>query len=275
MRSALEQFLNASPWAGEQPETEGPLLLLGCERATLLRPAIARLYERKGLMKITCYGHACFAAQVANRTLLFDPFISGNSLAKHIELKRVQADYILVSHGHEDHIADAVSIAKRTGATIIANFEIAVWLGKQGCSKTHALNHGGACRFEFGRVKLVNAIHSSSLPDGAYGGNPGGFVIETGEGNFYYSGDTALHSDMKLIGETTDLNFAALCIGDNFTMGVQDAIRAADFLRCPRVLGLHYNTFPPIQISESAAVDQFKAANKDLYLLAPGESRVL
>jgi L-ascorbate metabolism protein UlaG (beta-lactamase superfamily) len=233
------------------------------------------MHGRKGLMKITCYGHACFAAQTANRTLLFDPFISGNSLAKHIDLNRVQADYILISHGHEDHIADAVSIAKRTGATVIANFEITLWLGRQGYSKTHALNHGGGYGFEFGRVKLVNAIHSSSLPDGAYGGNPGGFVVESKEGNFYYSGDTALTSDMKLIGETTDLNFAALCIGDNFTMGVQDAIRAADFLRCSRILGLHYNTFPPIQIDEAAAVGQFKAAKKELFLLAPGESREL
>jgi L-ascorbate metabolism protein UlaG (beta-lactamase superfamily) len=226
-------------------------------------------------MKITCYGHACFAVQVASRTLLFDPFISGNGLARHIDLKQVPADYILISHGHEDHIADAVAIARRTGAAIIANFEITVWLGKQGCTKTHPLNHGGGCQFEFGRVKLVNAIHSSSLPDGAYGGNPGGFVVETLEGNFYYSGDTALTLDMKLIGETTDLKFAALCIGDNFTMGVQDAIRAADFLRCPRILGLHYNTFSPIQIDESATVEQFKAAKKELYLLSPGESREL
>jgi L-ascorbate metabolism protein UlaG (beta-lactamase superfamily) len=223
-------------------------------------------------MKITCYGHACFAAQVAKRTLLFDPFISGNDLAKNTQVSQVPADYILISHGHADHMADAVDIAKRTGATIISNFELTVWFEKQGCPKTHPLNHGGGWRFDFGRVKFVNAIHSSSLPDGTYGGNPGGFVVESGDGNFYYSGDTALTLDMKLIGDATQLRFAALCLGDNFTMGVDDAIRAADFVRCQQILGLHYNTFPPIQIDEAAAVEKFKAAQKQLHLLRPGES---
>jgi L-ascorbate metabolism protein UlaG (beta-lactamase superfamily) len=223
-------------------------------------------------MKVTYYGHACFAAQVAGRTLLFDPFITGNELAKAIDINRVPADYILISHGHEDHVGDAVAIAKRTGATLITNFEIALWLGKQGLEKTHPLNHGGGCRFDFGRVKLVNAIHSSSLPDGAYGGNPGGFVVESEEGNFYYSGDTALTMDMKLIGDAAKLLFAALPIGDNFTMGVEDAIKAAELVRCKEVLGLHYNTFPPIQIDTKAAVERFKAGRRNLRLLEPGES---
>jgi L-ascorbate metabolism protein UlaG (beta-lactamase superfamily) len=121
-------------------------------------------------------------------------------------------------------------------------------------------------------VKLVNAIHSSGLPDGTYGGNPGGFVVESAEGNFYYSGDTALTMDMKLIGESTRLRFAALPIGDNFTMGVDDAIRAAEFVKCHDVLGLHYNTFPPIKIDETAAEEKFQAAGKNLHLLLPGES---
>lgn len=223
-------------------------------------------------MKVTYYGHACFAAQIGNRTLLFDPFISGNELAKAIDPKKVPADYILISHGHDDHMADAADIAKRTGALIISNFEITEWFGKMGLQKTHPLNHGGGYGFDFGRAKLVSAIHSSSLPDGAYGGNPAGFVIESEEGNFYYSGDTALTMDMKLIGESTELIFAALCIGDNFTMGISDAVKAADFVRCREVLGLHYNTFPPIQIDEQAAVQQFKAAHKNLHLLLPGES---
>jgi L-ascorbate metabolism protein UlaG (beta-lactamase superfamily) len=147
-----------------------------------------------------------------------------------------------------------------------------VWFGKQGLTKTHPLNHGGAWRFDFGRVKFVNAIHSSSLPDGTYGGNPGGFVVESNEGNFYYSGDTALTLDMKLIGESTPLKFAALCIGDNFTMGIDDAIRAAQYVRCIEVLGLHYDTFPPIQIDAAAAVEKFRTAHQNLHLLAPGES---
>ena len=191
-------------------------------------------------MRVTYYGHACFAAQVAGRTRLFDPFISENELAKGVNVQTIPADYILISHGHADHMADATAIARRTGATIISNYEITVWFGKA---------------FDFGRVQFVNAIHSSSLPDGTYGGNPGGFVVSSAEGNFYYSGDTALTLDMRLIGEATRLKFAALCIGDNFTMGVDDAIKAAEFVRCNEVLGLHYNTFPPIRIDTHAAVE--------------------
>ncbi len=223
-------------------------------------------------MKVTYYGHACFGVQVGNKDLLFDPFITGNSLARDINIKRIPADFILISHGHADHMADAADIAKHTGATIVSNYEITVWFGKQGIEKTHPLNHGGGYKFDFGRVKFVNALHSSSLPDGAYGGNPGGFVVETSEGNFYYSGDTALTMDMKLIGEGTKLKFAALCLGDNFTMGVEDALKAADFVRCNDVLGLHYNTFPVIQIDGQEAIEKFKAARKRLHLLLPGES---
>ena len=223
-------------------------------------------------MKVTYYGHSCFAAQVANKTLLFDPFITGNELAKAIDVDKVPADYILISHGHADHMADAAGIAKRTGATIVSNYEVTVWFGKQGLTRTHPLNHGGGWRFDFGRVKFVNAVHSSSLPDGTYGGNPGGFVVESDEGSFYYSGDTALTMDMKLIGESTPLRFAALCLGDNFTMGIDDAIKAAQYVRCNEVLGLHYNTFPPIQIDPPAAVERFDAAHQHLHLLLPGES---
>jgi L-ascorbate metabolism protein UlaG (beta-lactamase superfamily) len=224
-------------------------------------------------MKVTYYGHSCFAAQVGNRTLLFDPFITGNELAKGVDVKKLAADYILISHGHADHIGDAVEIARRTGATVVSNFEIIVWLGKQGVTEGHPLNHGGGHRFDFGRVKFVNAIHSSGLPDGTYGGNPGGFVVESDAGNFYYTGDSALTMDMRLIGETTKLKFAALCVGDNFTMGVEDAVKAAEFVRCDEILGLHYDTFPPIKIDHQAAVERFKAAGKNLRLLKPGESR--
>lgn len=223
-------------------------------------------------MKATYYGHACFAVTVGSRTLLFDPFVTPNDLARHIDIKAIPADYILISHGHADHMADAVAIARRTGATIVSNFEITVWLARHGAEKSHALNHGGGHDFDFGRVKFVNAIHSSSLPDGAYGGNPGGFVVETPKGGFYYSGDTALTLDMKLIGESSRLSFAALPIGDNFTMGVDDAIKAAEFVRCHRVLGLHYDTFAPIKIDQAVAREKFRAAGKQLVLLAPGDS---
>lgn len=223
-------------------------------------------------MQITYYGHSCFGARAGGKALLFDPFITGNELAKAIDLKKIPADYILISHGHADHMADAADIAKRTGATIISNYEVIVWFNKQGWEKTHPLNHGGGFNFDFGRAKFTNAIHSSSLPDGTYGGNPGGFVIETVDGNFYYSGDTALTMDMKLIGESTRLKFAALCIGDNFTMGVEDALKAADFVNCKEVLGLHYNTFPPIQIEEKLAIENFQRAGKNLRLLKIGET---
>ena len=224
-------------------------------------------------MKATYYGHSCFSVQVMNRTLLFDPFIRGNELAKAVNITAIPADYIFVSHAHVDHIADTAEIASRTGAMVVSSFELIEWLGKARLPRTHAMNHGGAWQFDFGRAKLVSAIHSSSLPDGSYGGNPGGFVIETAEGNFYYSGDTALTMDMKLIGESTRLKFAALCIGDNFTMGIDDAIKAADFVACNEVLGLHYDTFPPIRIDRKTAVQKFKDAGKTLHLLNIGASR--
>jgi len=224
-------------------------------------------------MKTTYYGHSCFAVQTGSRTLLFDPFISPNPLAKAIDVNQVRADYILLTHGHVDHIADAVGIAQLTGAQVIANFEVANWCLKQGVTKVHHMNHGGRARFDFGTVKLVNAIHSSSLPDGTFGGNPGGFVVESDEGNFYCSGDTALTLDMKLIGESTKLKFAALCVGDNFTMGPEDALKASDFVQCDQVLGLHFDTFPPIKIDHRAATDLFAARGKKLHLLSPGETR--
>jgi len=224
-------------------------------------------------MKLTYYGHSCFSVEASAKTLLFDPFISPNPLAQHINLAEVPADYILISHGHEDHLADALPLAQRTGATVVSNFEVCQWLARQGVTKTHAMNHGGGWKFDFGRVKYVAAIHSSGMPDGTYGGNPGGFVVESDEGNFYYSGDTALTMDMKLIGDATRLTFAALCIGDNFTMGVDDAIQAAEFIRCSEILGVHYDTFPPIVIERQAAIEKFKAARIRLHLLQPGETQ--
>jgi L-ascorbate metabolism protein UlaG (beta-lactamase superfamily) len=223
-------------------------------------------------MNITYYGHSCFGVEIKGKHLLFDPFISPNELAKHIDLHSIPADYILISHGHEDHIADAVSIAKRTGATVITNYEIAVWLGKQGVQNGHGMNIGGKVRFDFGNVKCVNAVHSSGLPDGSYGGNPMGFVIESSEGNFYYAGDTALTYDMRLIGEYRSIDFAFLPIGDNFTMGVDNAIICTEFINCDDIIGMHYDTFGPIKIDQAEAVRKFDWAGKKLTLLKIGET---
>ena len=195
-------------------------------------------------MNLTYFGHACFSVVVGGKTLLFDPFISPNPLASNIDIETVPADFILLSHGHCDHVADVMAIARRTSATVIAPFEVGSWFEKQGLTNVQSMNHGGAAAMEFGRVKLTSAIHSSSMPDGSYGGNPCGFVIESSDGNFYYSGDTALTYDMKLIAEQTQLRFAVFPIGDFFTMGIEDAVRAAEFVGVSRFVGVHYDTFP-------------------------------
>lgn len=223
-------------------------------------------------MKLTYYGHACFAVEIAGQTLLFDPFITPNPLAKEIDVEKLHADFILVSHGHGDHVADVIAIAQRTGAMVIAPYEVGSWFENKGVANVRAMNHGGASRIGFGRVKLTAAIHSSSMPDGSYGGNPCGFVVESAEGNFYYSGDTALTLDMKLVGEQTQLRFAVLPIGDFFTMGIDDAMRAAEFVGVDKIVGVHYDTFPPIKLDHEAAQTAARAAGKELLLLKIGDS---
>lgn len=223
-------------------------------------------------MKLTYYGHACFAVEAGGHTLLFDPFITPNPLAKKIDAGKIPVDFIFVSHGHVDHVADVIDIAKRTGATVIAPFEAGSWFENKGVENVQSMNHGGAAKTSFGRVKLTAAIHSSSMPDGSYGGNPCGFVVETDGGNFYYSGDTALTADMKLIGEQTELRFAVLPIGDFFTMGIEDAVRAAKLVGVTRIVGVHYDTFPPIKLDHAAALKVARAAGQELLLPQIGES---
>ena len=223
-------------------------------------------------MKLTYFGHACFSVEIAGQTLLFDPFITPNPLAKAIDLEGVAANFILVSHGHGDHVADVKAIAERTKATVIAPFEVGDWFEKQGVKNVQAMNHGGAAQTKFGRVKLTSAIHSSSMPDGSYGGNPCGFVIESSDGNFYYSGDTALTLDMKLIAEETQLRFAVFPIGDFYTMGIGDAMRAATFVGATKIVGVHYDTFPPIKLDRDAALRAAAGAGKTLLLPAIGET---
>ena len=224
-------------------------------------------------MKITYYGHSCFSVYTGGKILLFDPFISPNELARNINISDIKADYIFLSHGHEDHIADALSIAQRTGATIVSNYEVVLWFQSKGAKNCHPMNHGGKWKFDFGTVKYTAAAHSSVMPDGTYGGNPGGFVVESKEGNFYYSGDTALMMDMQLIPLMgVKLNVALLPIGDNFTMGIDDAIQASNFVQCNRVIGLHYDTFGFIKIDHEAAVKKFNEKGKELLLLKIGET---
>ena len=224
-------------------------------------------------MEFTFYGHACFGVNIGGEHILFDPFISPNEKAKAIDVSGIKADYILISHGHEDHVADVETIAKRTGAKLVSNFEIISWYASKGIENGHPMNHGGSWNFDFGSVKYVNAIHSSVMPDGAYGGNPGGFIVKSNEATFYYSGDTALHMDMKLIGEYEKLDFAVLPIGNNFTMGVDDALIASDFINCNKIIGVHYDTFGYIEINHEEAKKRFADKGKELILLEIGETK--
>lgn len=223
-------------------------------------------------MEITFYGQNTLALKIGDINVLVDPFITGNDLSKDkVDINDLKADYILLTHAHQDHILDAEAIAKNTGAVIVSNYEIANHYEDKGF-EVHPMNHGGSWDFEFGKVKYVNAIHTSSFPDGKYGGQPGGFVIEGEHKNIYIAGDTALTMDMKLIPLHTKLDIAVLPIGDNFTMGVDDAIIASDFIECDKIIGCHYDTFGYIEIDHEEAKKKFYEKGKDLMLLDIGES---
>jgi L-ascorbate metabolism protein UlaG (beta-lactamase superfamily) len=223
-------------------------------------------------MKLTYYGQSCFTVEVEGKYLLFDPFITPNELAKHIHINTVKADYILVSHGHSDHIADGISLANHTNATVIGSFEVINWFSSHGIEKTHPMNIGGQWNFDFGRVKCTSAIHSSAMPDGSYGGNPMGFLITANNKSFYYSGDTSLTMDMQLVQRWAKPDFAILPIGDNFTMGYEDAIIAAEMIQCKNIVGVHYDTFGFIKIDREKVKSSFANAGLKLFLPAIGES---
>ncbi len=222
-------------------------------------------------MKITYLGHATLHIETAGKNIIVDPFISANELAKDIDVNRLKADYILITHAHGDHILDVETIAKNTNAVIVSNAEIADYYAAKGYT-THPMNHGGSWDFDFGKLKYVNAIHSSSFPDGSNGGQPGGFVIQSEGKAIYIAGDTALTFDMKLIPMYTKLDLAVLPLGSNFTMDVADAFIASEFLEVNNVLGYHYDTFGYIKINHEEAINLFEIKGKKLNLLKIGSS---
>ncbi len=200
--------------------------------------------------ELTWLGHGSWFMQIGQTTVLLDPFLNDSPTAP-VKAEDVSADFILVSHGHYDHVADVVSIARRTGAQVIANFEITQWLAnKHGIENTLGMNLGGRVSLPFGTVKMTIAWHSSQLPDGADGGNPGGFLLTLADGTLYFACDTALFSDMRLIAGGVDL--AILPIGDLFTMGPVDALEAVKMIGPKRVIPNHYNTWPPIEQDAAA-----------------------
>jgi L-ascorbate metabolism protein UlaG (beta-lactamase superfamily) len=224
--------------------------------------------------KITWLGHGAFEVQTAGQTLLIDPFLTDNPSAS-TTAAAVSPDVILISHGHGDHVGDAVAIAKRTGALCIANYEIVHWLGKQEVTNTHPLQIGGQHEFDFGTVKLTIAHHGSMLPDGSYGGNPCGILLKLDDGTIYHAADTGLFSDMQLIGEE-EIDLAILPIGDNFTMGPDDALRAVKLIEPKRVLPEHYNTWPLIaQDAHAWAARVAAETSADPHVLQPGGSLTL
>jgi len=230
-------------------------------------------------MKLNYYGQSSFLLEVNGTKILFDPFISPNELAKDIDVEKIECDYILVSHGHQDHIADLITIAKRTNAKVVSSFEIVDWLAKQGVDNAHPMNLGGSWKFDFGKVKMVYAAHSNSLPDGTYAGTAAGFVIEIDGKVIYYAGDTALTQEMKLIGELFNIDYAFFPIGDNFTMGISDAIVASGFVKCKKVIAMHYDTFGYIKVDHQQAIKSFADSDIELSMLKisdqEGDSKIL
>ena len=229
-------------------------------------------------MKITAryLGHSCVEFDFDGTKVLLDPFVTYNPLASDTLLAELKPEYIFLSHGHEDHVADAVGIQQSSGATIVSIVELAGWVKKNGVAddKVMEFNFGGTLELPFGKVKMVYALHTSSTPDGAYAGVPCGFVFFVGDKKIYFAGDTALTLEMKLL-EDIGLDYAFLPIGGHYTMDMFDAVKAAQFIDCNQIIGVHYNTFPPISIDTEKAISVFAASGLELQLPAIGATLTL
>jgi L-ascorbate metabolism protein UlaG (beta-lactamase superfamily) len=219
-------------------------------------------------MKIKYLGQSCLLIEIQLIKILVDPMIKHNGLANNIDIGKLNPDYILLTHGHFDHVSDVLEIAQKSEATIVANYEVAKWFESKGL-KVHSMNTGGKFNFDFGTLKMVTAVHSSSMPDGSYGGGANGFVLWTANKCIYIAGDTALTLDMQLIPMTCPpLDLAFLPVGDNYTMGYEDSLIAAEFIKCSKIVGYHFDTFPIIKIDHNKAIEFFKSKNKSLIIPA-------
>ncbi len=222
--------------------------------------------------KLTFLGHAGFLVEGETAKIVFDPFLTGNPLAK-AKPSDIKAEYMILTHGHGDHFGDAVEIAKSNNAMVIAPFELASYCESKGL-KVHPMHIGGAFNFPFGRVKLTIAHHGSALPDGTYAGNPAGVLLTMDDKTFYHAGDTGLFYDMKLIGEMNQIHVAALPIGDNFTMGIDDALKATEFLQPEMVVPIHYKTFDVIDVDPEEFSSKAQSKGFKSQVLGIGEALV-
>jgi L-ascorbate metabolism protein UlaG (beta-lactamase superfamily) len=222
------------------------------------------------MAKLTYFSHSAWKIETNEYTILIDPFLDDNPTSP-VKSKDVKADFIIVTHAHGDHIGDAIPIAKANNATIISNFEIANWCGEQGVT-AHPMHIGGSKEFPFGKVKLTQAFHGSSFPDGSYGGMPTGVLITIQNKTIYHSGDTGLFGDMKLIGESMPIDIALIPIGDNFTMGLDDAVKAVEFLRPKMAIPMHYKTFDVINVDPDEFVSRVKKTGVEAKVLDYGSS---
>ena len=227
-------------------------------------------------MKVNYLGHSCVQLDINGTYVVFDPFITGNPLASHIDIMDIQADYIFLSHAHGDHVADLGVMQKVTQAQVVAIVETAEWAESIGVPKDKitGINFGGTIQTAFGSVKMVYALHTNSTPDGGYGGLPAGYLLEADGKRVYFAGDTALTLEMQLLADKP-IDVAFLPIGGHFTMDVEDAIKAANLINCKHIIGIHYDTFPPIKIDQKQALAQFQAAGITLQLLAIGKQVAL